>query len=114
MTLEGRTHYNAIICIMDYSMTSPARGLVLKPHGNWDRINTDYEFEVTVKTYSDYAKCPDMRRSITGSAVHLNRALVIFRSSTQKMVSLSTTKAELNAAVKDALFVKNILKSPGL
>ena len=36
-----------------------------------------------------------------------------FRSSTQKTVSLSTTKAELNAAVmglQDAFLMKNILK----
>ena len=39
------------------------------------------------------------------------------RSSTQKTVSLSTIKVELNSAVmsvQDALFVKNIVKSLGL
>ena len=53
-------------------------------------------------------------KSITGSVAYLNGAPVMFRSSTEKMVSLSTTKTELNAAVmgvQDALFVKNILKS---
>ena len=49
-----------------------------------------------------------------GSALYLNGVLVTFRSSTQKMVSLLTTKVELNAAVmvvQDTLFMKNILKS---
>ena len=39
MMLAGRTHYNAMVCIMDYCMTTPERGLVLKPHGNWDGID---------------------------------------------------------------------------
>ena len=99
MMLADRLHYNAMVCITDYCATTPERGLVLKPHGNWDRISMDYKFEVTVKTDSNYAKCPDTRRSITGSIVYLNGALVTFRSSTKKMVSLSTTKVELNAAV---------------
>ena len=49
--------------------------------------------------------------------MYLNKVLVMLRSSTQKMVSLSTTKAELNAAVmgmQDELFMKNILISLGL
>ena len=66
---------------------------------------------------SDYAKFLDIRRSVTGSIVYLNGVPVTYQSSTQKMVTLSTTEAELNAAVKgvqDALFVRNILKSLGL
>ena len=65
MTLAGRSQYNAMICIMDYCVTTPERGLVLKPHGDWDGISTDYKFEVMVITDSDNATCPDMRRSIT-------------------------------------------------
>ena len=48
--------------------------------------------------------------------MYLNGVLVRFKSSTEKMVSLSTTKAELNAAVmgqQDELFMKNIPKSVG-
>ena len=65
MMLAGRTHYNVLVCIMDYCMTTPERGLLLKPHGNWHGISTNYEFEVMVKMDSYYAKCPVMRRSIT-------------------------------------------------
>ena len=39
------------------------------------------------------------KMSMTGSVVYPNGVPVSFRSSTQKMVSLSTTEAELNAAV---------------
>ena len=56
MTLAGKTHYNAMICIMDYFITTPERGLLLKPFGNWGGLSTGYKFEVTVKTDSDYPK----------------------------------------------------------
>ena len=92
MMLAGKTHYDAMVHIMDYCMTTPERGLVLKPHGDWDGISSGYKFEVTVKLDSDYAKCLDTRRSMTGSVVYLNGVLVMFRSSTQKMLSLSQLK----------------------
>ena len=109
MMLASRTHYDTMVCIMDYCVTTPERGLVLKPCGDWDGISMDYEFEVTVKMDSDYAKCPDTKRSIIVSVVYLNAAQVTFRSSTQQRVSLLATKVELNAAVmgvQDAWFMK--------
>ena len=61
MMLEGWTHYDTIIYIMDYCMTTPERGLVFKLHGNWHRISTNDKFEVTVKTDFDCAKCLDKK-----------------------------------------------------
>ena len=55
MMLSDRTHYDAIVCIIDYCMTTSERELVLKPQSNWDGISTDYEFEDTVKTDFNYA-----------------------------------------------------------
>ena len=114
MMLSGKTHYNAMICIMDYCVTTPERGSVLKPYGDRDGISTDYKIKVMVRTNSDYAKYLDTRRSMTERVVYLNGVQVTFRSSTQKMVRLLTVKAELNVAVmgvQDALFIKHILKS---
>ena len=57
------------------------------------------------------------KRTMTGSVVCLNGAPVTFRSSTQKMVSLSTTEAVLNAIVmglQGTLFMRNIPKLLGL
>ena len=34
IVLAGSTHYNAMVCKMDYWVTTPERGLVLKPHGD--------------------------------------------------------------------------------
>ena len=63
--------------MMDYCVTTP----VLKPYSNWDGISTDYKFEVMVKTHSDYPKCLDIRRSMTGNVVYLSRAKVTFGGS---------------------------------
>ena len=110
MMLEGKTHYDAIVHGIDYCMITPERGLVLKPQGNWEGISMDYKFEVRIRTDSDCAKCSDMRKSITGSVVYLSGAWVMFKGSTQKMMTLSTTKVELNTAVmgvQGTLFMKN-------
>ena len=47
--------------------TTPERGLVLNPHCDCDGISTDYKFEVAAKMDTNYAKCPDTRRSKTRS-----------------------------------------------
>ena len=117
MKLTGKTQYSAMICKMSYCVTTPEKGFTIKPFHQWDRINTDYKFEVMVRTDSDYVKCLDMERSMTGSVMYLNGAPVTYRTSTWKMVRLSMTEAELNSEMmhmQDALLVRNILKSLGL
>ena len=94
--------------IMNYFVTTPEREVVLKPHGDWEGISKGCQFELTVKMDSDYAKCLDTKRSMTVKVVYLHRVSVMFRRSHQKIMSLSTIKAELNATVMDvhyALFV---------
>ena len=67
-----------MICILDHCITTPVRGSLLKPYGDWDGISTDYKFEVTVKTDSDYEKFPGTKISMTGCEMLLNG--VTFRS----------------------------------
>ena len=52
-----------------------------------------------VRTDADDGSCPDTRKSMMGSMVYLNDAPVLFRSSAQKIVSISTMEAKLNVAV---------------
>ena len=117
MKIDREDHYEAMIRLMDYCVSTPERGLLLAPKGNWDGRDASYEFEISVSADSGYAKDLDSRRSITGVVTYLDGAPVLYRSSTQKMVSLSTTEAEMNAVVTGvqvALFVRSIVESLGL
>eukprot|EP00980_Cylindrotheca_fusiformis_P024838 scaffold12577_cov64-Cylindrotheca_fusiformis.AAC.1 len=96
---------------------TPKRGLTLKPFGEWDGVDRDYEFEINGKSDADYAKDVDNRRSISGTSVFLNGAPVCMRSGQQQSTTLSTTEAELVAGVQcaqDMLYVYRILTSIGL
>ncbi len=67
--------------------------------------------------HSDYAKEPKDRRSVSGHVMYLEGAPAMFKSGTERTVSLSTTKAETYAGVTyvhDMLYMKNVLVSLGL
>ncbi len=66
---------------------------------------------------SDYAKEHKDRHSVSGHLVYLEAAPAMFKSSTERTVSLSTTKAKTYAGVtcvQDMLYMKNVLESHGL
>jgi hypothetical protein len=66
---------------------------------------------------ASYAPDPDNRKSVSASDVFLCGAPVVMKSQGQKIVTLSSTEAELVAAVncaQDMLYVMRILESIGL
>ncbi len=66
---------------------------------------------------SDYANEPEDRHSVSGHMMYLKGAPAMFKSSIERMVSLSTTEAETYAGVacmQDMLCMKNVLESLGL
>ena len=66
---------------------------------------------------SNYAADPETRRSVTGTRVSLCGVPVMWRSVTQKFVTLSVTEAKSAAGVtcvQDMLYVKVVLESMGL
>ena len=65
---------------------------------------------------SDYATDRDKRRSISGVVFTLGGNTISWRSRLQKVVTLSTTKAEylaMNDAGKEALWLKGLLMDFG-
>ena len=99
--------------MMRHCVDTKDEGLVLKPNCSWNG-EKDFKFTVSGRSDSNYATCPDTRRSVTGTRVSLNGAPVSWRSLTQKHVTLSVTEAETAAAVtcaQDMIFVKKILES---
>ena len=65
----------------------------------WQRRPT----ELRVFTDSDWASCPETRRSTSGGIIMLGNALVSHWSRTQATIALSSAEAELNAVLKGAV-----------
>lgn len=75
---------------------------------NGGDINT-----IHVYTDSDYAECPDTRRSTTGYVIMFNGAPIVWGSRRQRIVAQSSTEAEFIAAcegLKELLYVKNMIE----
>jgi len=109
-------HNAALHYCMKYVVSTPERGLVLRPEGTWNG-DKKYEFVVHGRSDSDYAGNTDDRRSISGGTVTVNGAHVILRSATQRFVTLSVTEAETAAGVmvaQDMMYVYRVLTSIGL
>ena len=94
-------HMKAMLHCMKYCIDRPKRGLVLAPRRKWNGEKV-FEFIISGKADSDYAKQPEDRRSISDSVVYLEAAPVMFKSVTQQHVALSVTEAELYAGVSTA------------
>ena len=103
------SHYKAMIRCMDYVISTGNKGLILKPLKQ--RI-----IEVVGVTDANYATDADSRKSVSGYSVFINNAPISFKSVQQKVVTLSTTEAELYAITQGAqemLFVMKVIESIG-
>jgi hypothetical protein len=109
-------HYKAMLYVLKYSLDYGDQGLVIKPNRKWDS-SLSHEFVISGCLDLDYAKKPSNRRSVSGHVVYLKGAPAMFKSSTERTVSLPTTEAETYAGVtcvQDMLYMKNVLESLGL
>jgi hypothetical protein len=113
----NKAHYKAMIRAMRYCVSTKDKGLMLKPNKRWDPKDKDFEFEITGKSDSDFAKDPETRRSVSGWAAFLNGAPYARKSKMQKFVTLSVTEAECvsgTSCIQDMLYGKNFLEAMGL
>ena len=112
----GEAHMKAMHRVMRYCLSTPNRGLELKPRRSWDG-NREFEFEIEGWSDSDYANDVENRRSVSGWAVFLEGAPIAMKSQMQHSVTLSSTEAEYVAAtscVQDMLFAMQVVESIGL
>ena len=59
-------HMKCMLRVMKYCVDTKDKGLLLKPNKRWDGKDKNFEFEITGMSDSDFAKCPDSRRSVSG------------------------------------------------
>ncbi len=101
---------------MKYCVGTPKRGLMIEPTEFWDG-DKKFEFTISGRSDSDFAKDIISRRSVSGCSTFLCGAPVSIRSKMQDCVTLSVTEAELVAATQcaqDMLFVMRVLESMDL
>ena len=113
MAVPRMAHMKALLSMMKYIVATKNRGLVLSPDTLWNG-NKSFHFRIHGRSDSDYAANTDDRRSISGGRVFLNGAPVMFRSATQKFVTLSVTEAETAAGVmvaQDMMYLYRLLLS---
>ncbi len=84
--MQGTTkdHYQAMLRLMDYVITTLERGLFLAPKRELGGKNPDYKFDISSKSISDYANYKDASKSITGCVTYLDGAPITYQSSSQK------------------------------
>ena len=114
MSTPTTKHVDAMMRCMSYVLNTPKRGLVLKPNVDWG--GRYHVFVITGRSDSNFAACPDTRRSVIGYTVFVHMAPTENKSNMLNWVVLSVTEAELAAATSCAqsmLFHYRILISMG-
>lgn len=100
----GPVHWDAAKCVIRYLKGSQDLQLVLG--GNHPARLMGY-------TDSDFANCPDTRRSVSGYCFTLGSGMITWSTRQQKTVSLSTCKAEYVAAsdaAKELVWIRTLLR----
>ena len=105
--------YKEMLRLIKFVLDTKTWGLKIAPKLTSSKPN----WNLVVYTDSDWAGDKDNRRSVNGFVMFLNGVPIVWRSKQQKSVALSSSEAEyvaISEAVKEILFVIQVMKSMGL
>ncbi|XP_070029686.1 secreted RxLR effector protein 161-like [Nicotiana sylvestris] len=98
------SHWEAAFRLVRYLKGSPGQGILLK--------NSPCT-ELTAFCDSDWAACPNTRRSVTGYIIKLGDSIISWKSKKQHTVSRSSTEAEYRSmavAVSEVIWITGLLR----
>ncbi|KAI3788114.1 hypothetical protein L2E82_00783 [Cichorium intybus] len=108
MHAPRKSHLKVAIRVLRYLKLCPGKGVL---------ISKSDELELTAWADSDWAKCVNSRRSITGYCLFLGSSLISWKSKKQSTVSRSSTESEYRALATvtcEVLWLLKLLKDLGL
>ena len=114
VSAPGHLHMAAAKHLIRYIQGSRELGIMYSKPSNSGPMNQPNVLWGFVD--SDWAGCPDSRRSTTGFTLMLNGAAVAWKSKRQSVVALSSAEAEFMAAsalVQEVIYARRLLENLG-
>ncbi|XP_019241993.1 PREDICTED: uncharacterized protein LOC109222038 [Nicotiana attenuata] len=108
MQRPKKSHWDAAVRVVRYLKNAPGQGIVMA---------SNHTGELTCWCDSDWAACPNTRRSVTGYVIKFGTSLVSWKSKKQQTVSRSSAEAEyksMAATTAEIVWLLGLFKELGV